>query len=220
MTSWIVLQLADSAFPTGGFAHSAGLEACIQAGEVRGGTEVERFAHELIDQLARGSLPLVGAVHDAPARLCEVDAFAVATLWSHVAARASRAQGRALLDVAARSFKHQALVDARAALARGELAGHLAPAYGFVTHALGVARDDALATFLHLGVRGVLSAAVRLGAIGPTESQAMHLRLHPALEAALGEARGLGLADVAQPSPIVELIQTTQDRLYSRLFQS
>jgi urease accessory protein len=254
MTSWIVLQLADSAFPTGGFTHSAGLEACLQSGEVRGAAGVERFADELIDQLARGSLPMVAAVHDAPERLIEVDAFARATLWSHVARRASTTQGRALLDVAARSFDQQAtrvdervrqsrgevgaalsraepevraarrryseLVDARAALSRGELEGHLAPAFGFITRVLGVERDEALATFLHLGARGVLSAAVRLGAIGPTESQAMHLRLHPRLAAALTTARSLGLDDVAQPSPIIELIQTTQDRLYSRLFQS
>ncbi len=220
MTSWIVLQLADSAFPTGGFAHSAGLEACIQAGEIRTATDVERFAAELVEQLAHGSLPLVAAVHDDDTRLAEVDALARTMLWSHVAARASRAQGRALLDVAARSFKHPALVEARAALARAPLEGHLAPAYGFVTRTLGVERDEALATFLHLGARGALSAAVRLGAIGPTESQAMHLRLHPVLDAALASARTLTLDEISQPSPIVELIQTTQDRLYSRLFQS
>jgi urease accessory protein len=249
MPSWIVLQLADSAFPTGGFAHSAGLEACLQSGEVRGAAGVEQFAGELIDQLAHGSLPMVGAVHDEPARLIEIDGFAGATLWSHVARRASTTQGRALLDVAARSFGHQAtpvdervallrgeiedgpanLVEARAALSRGELEGHLAPAFGFVTRVLGIDRDQAVATFLHLGVRSALSAAVRLGAIGPTESQAMHLRLHPNLDAALTSARedarlrgarALGLEDIAQPSPILELIQTTQDRLYSRLFQS
>ena len=124
----------------------------------------------------------------------------------------------ALLDVAARSFSNAALTAARETLVRGELEGHLAPAYGFVTRALDVSRDDALATFLHLGVRGVLSAAVRLGAIGPAESQAMHLRLHRVLDGAL--ARDLTLDDLAQPSPIVELVQATQDRLYSRLFQS
>ncbi len=210
-----MLQLADSAFPTGGFAHSAGLEAHVQAGEL---ASLEAYALEHVDQLARGSLPLVAAVHAEPARLAEVDAFATSILWSHVAARASRAQGRALLDVAARSFGHAELAGARTRLAQHELAGHLAPAFGFVTRALGVELDDALATFLHLGVRGLLSAAVRLGVAGPTEAQQLHHRLHGALDAAL--ARELALDEVAQPSPLVELLGATHDRLYSRLFQS
>lgn len=212
-----MLQLADSAFPTGGFAHAAGLEAHVQAGEL---ASLPAYCIEHIDQLARGSLPLVGAVHADPARLAEVDALASALLWSQVAARASRAQGRALLDVAARSFGHAELASARTRLFEQKLAGHLAPVFGFVTRTLGVGRDDALATFLHLGVRGLLSAAVRLGVAGPTEAQELHHRLHPALEAALAKGRELALADVAQPAPLVELIGATHDRLYSRLFQS
>lgn len=217
MPPWIVLQLADSAFPTGGFAHSAGLEAMVQSGEL---ASVERFCDELIDQLAHGSLPIVAAAHDEPARLDELDAFTRTTLWSHVAARASRAQGRALLDVAARSFRHDVLAAARARLASGGIEGHLAPVFGFVTRALDVGRDDALATFLHLGLRGTLSAAVRLGCIGPAEGQAIHHRMHPHLDAALAIARTLQLADVAQTAPLAELVQATHDHLYSRLFQS
>lgn len=211
--SWLVLQLADSAFPTGGFAHSAGLEALRAAGELGG---VEPFCAELIDQVGHGALPLVAAAHDEPGRLAELDALARATLWSHVAARASRAQGRALLDVAARSFGDPVLAGARAA----PLDGHLAPIFGFVTRTLGVGRDDALAMFLHLALRGALSAAVRLGLCGPAEAQAIHRRLHGALEAALEGARMRTLDDLAQTAPLIELVQTTQDRLYSRLFQS
>lgn len=217
MASWIVLQLADSAFPTGGFAHSSGLEAMLQAGEIE---SVERFFATLVDQLAQSSLPIVAAAHDDPHRLEELDALSRAMLWSHVAARASRTQGRALLDVAARSFRCDTLVAARARAARNELDGHLAPVFGFVTRTLAVDRHEALATFLHLGLRGALSAAVRLGCTGPVEAQAIHHRMHAHLAAALAHARTLTVADVAQTAPVVELVQATQDRLYSRLFQS
>lgn len=78
-----MLQLAGSVFPTGGFAHSAGLEAHVQSGEL---ASLEAYCKEHIDQLARGSLPLVGAVHTQSARLAEVDLLASTDLAPHVGA--------------------------------------------------------------------------------------------------------------------------------------
>src|SRR5688572_16808842 len=185
MLSWTVLQLADSAFPVGGFAHSAGLEAAWSAGLVRTSAEVERFCEDHLAQITRGALPLLLGVFDEPSRLAELDELARVTTWSHVAARASRAQGRALLDAAAQVFEVDALAAARASLARGEIEGHLAPAFGFVTAHLNVPRSEASATFLHLSLRGLLSAAVRLGIVGPFESQALLHARGPCLDRAL-----------------------------------
>lgn len=232
MVAWRVLQLADSAFPTGGFAHSGGLEAALQSGIVRGASGVRRFVEEAILAASTGALPLVGAAWDAELRAAgtaassafgavdEIDAFTATTVWSHVAARASRAQGRALVDVAARAFAVPRLVALRARVLAEATPGHLAPMFGAVTRALDVTRDDALGTFLHLTARSLLSAAVRLGALGPTEAQSLHAELDGALDAALARGRALGIDDVAQPSPITELLQAAHDRLYTRLFQT
>jgi urease accessory protein len=142
------------------------------------------------------------------------------TTWSHVAARASRAQGRTFLDVAQKTFALPTLDAARQRLLRGNIEGHFAPVFGFVGRAVELSRDDTLRSFLHLGLRGVLSAAVRLGLLGPFAGQRLHHALRDQLSRAVDWAADHDVSDIAQTAPVIELFQTTQDRLYARLFQS
>src|SRR5258705_145761 len=58
---WLLWQLADSAFPTGGFAHSAGLEAAWQHGEIRTAAELRQWLVSSLDQVAGTALPFVNA---------------------------------------------------------------------------------------------------------------------------------------------------------------
>src|SRR5689334_12048044 len=98
----MVLQVADSAFPSGGFAHSWGLEAAWQTGEVPDVDALRAFLHDAIVQAGHGGLPLMTAVHRAPGRLRELDALCDAFLTTTVANRASRVQGRAVLSTCGR----------------------------------------------------------------------------------------------------------------------
>ncbi len=225
MHSWLVLQLADSAFPVGGFAHSGGLEAMHQAGHVPHARALEAFCRDAIVQAGHALLPLIAAAYDTPQDHARWDALTRATTWSHVAARASRAQGRALLDATIRAFCtpleiHPSLLAAREAVHRGDVDGHFAPMLGVVGSALALTRDDTLVTALHGSLRATLSAAVRLGVLGPFEAQALQARLGGAQSDALVAARTRGPDALAQTAPLTEAFQAAHDRQYSRLFQS
>jgi urease accessory protein len=135
-----------------------------------------------------------------------------------VANRASRAQGAALLRAAEVAFAAAAPLASRARAAR--LACHHAPVHGAVLAALGADADTARRLFLFATVRGVLAAAVRLGLAGPLEAQSLQARLAPELADALRACEAIGVEEAAAASPLVDLVQGHQDRLYSRLFQS
>ena len=234
MQDALVWQLVDSAFPTGAFAHSLGLESAWQHGEVVSRDDLRRFVEATILQAATGALPLVNAAHREPARLAEWDAVNDAFLTNAVANRASRQQGRTLVASAARIFASSTL---DALLARVSstsnsqsptpnsqfsqgFAAHVAPLTGAVFAALGVSLDTTQRVVLFVAARGVLSAAVRLGVTGSYDAQRLQSECAGFSATVLARYRDAGPADLAQTAPFIDILQGAHDRLYSRLFQS
>jgi urease accessory protein len=205
----------DSAFPTGGFAHSSGLEAAWQHGEVRGRAELLSFAETGLDQLGHAGLPFALAAFAQPERLAEFDQLSDAYTTNHVANRASRAQGRAFLTAVQRIFK----TEVRGPGPEIRFA-HFAPVFGACLRRLEVSRETTASMFCFNHLRSVLAAAVRLNIVGPMEAQIIQHGLSAGIEDVMKRCERLTLDDIAQTAPLLDLWQGAQDRLYSRLFQS
>ncbi len=97
---------------------------------------------------------------------------------------------------------------------------HFAPVFGASLRRLEIPRETAARMFFFNQLRGVLAAAVRLNIVGPMEAQILQQRTGAKAEEFMNRCSKLTLDDLAQTSPLLDLWQGAQDRLYSRLFQS
>jgi urease accessory protein len=218
MSDWLTWQVVDSAFPTGAFAHSCGLEAAWQHGELAGAGALAEFLHAALQQVTFGSLPLVNAAYRTPERLEWLDARADAFLLNAVANRASRIQGRTLLATIARVWPSPAVTALAARVAATH--AHVSPVTGAALKTVGLPLGTVQQVVLFGTARSVLAAAVRLGIAGSYEAQQLQAGCAPWLDDLLQRAATLEPDDLAQTSPIADILQSRHDRLYSRLFQS
>jgi urease accessory protein len=212
---WRILQIADVAFPTGGFTLSGGLEAAAKLGEVRDEAEIRGFLESSLSQTARGGLPLLERAYDSPEKFGEINGLCQAFLVNPAANRASRLQGSAFLVACEKAF--DLCLGVLREKADPEDGLHFAPVFGFAAARLGISKDESRRLFVFLGLRDLFSAAVRLGLLGTYQAQRLQAGLSRKLDEALAEP---GDGEPVQTSPLLDMFQGAHDRLEARLFQS
>jgi len=221
-TDWLCWQLLDSAFPAGGFSHSGGLEAVWRQGLLADetGDGLTGFLGLSLRQAARSWVPMALTVHTNMDQHQEVDQVCQAFLSNHVARQASRQQGLSFLRAGLEAFGSPLLSEMDSRVRDQAIVGHYAPVFGGVCLALGLGRQRCAELVLFLELRTQLSAAVRLGVTGPMAAQRVQASLASTVAECAEVGLGTELDQIQQITPMLELAQMNQDRLYTRLFQS
>ena len=234
-----LLQTTDSLFPTGAYAHSAGLESLVQLGLITDAPTLAAFLHaHALPALARYELPYLGfsldaaAAGDVPALVAldrEYGAGKLARETREASAGIGTQRLRTLgrLEALSAAVPGEAGRSARAvagafgeAVARGEARGHAAVVCGLQAHWLGVPVDAAMTAYGYGNLAGFGSAALKLIRIGQEGVQAVLAEALGRMEETVRTARGVAREDAGWSDPAWEIAAARHEHAYARLFIS
>ena len=221
-----LLVLADGRFPSGGHAHSGGLEAAVAAGRVRTLDDLAAFL--------RGRLSTSGLVAAALAAATwfrsedptgdswlALDAEADARTPSPALRHASRRQGRQLLRAARTAWPSQLLDSLHEALPAGP---HHPVSLGGAARAAGLSATAAATAAASSSVSGPATAAVRLLSLDPLAVTAVLARLAPDVDDVARQGVAVGarpLRDLpALSAPLLDIGAEAHGTWEVRLFAS
>ncbi|OQV24003.1 putative Urease accessory protein F [Hypsibius exemplaris] len=229
-----VLQLIDSAFPIGSFAHSGGLEAVCTLTDtgfrgprgdttIRDGPEFEKFEQWTLCILENAGCLQVPFVRDAIGangnieEIAQLDRKLHVLMSNHVGKRASLQQGKSLAALVRTTFSRhpqaecfQALSDA---VTGGRLAGHFPVVFGFVCSVFQLDAESAAGIFLFGVLRALIGSAVRLGLFGPIKAQETQNNLQCRLPDLI--ERSLVITEPHICHPVLEIAQSAHDKILS-----
>jgi urease accessory protein len=213
-----LLQLADSTFPTGGYAFSCGLEAAWQSGLLSARDGFESWLDAVCPAFAGWELPFVSAVWgrglgESEKAFLVYDAQAMPAPARSASLRLGGTWARVLS-----SLKPEAL-EWESDLRTRKLPTHQVPVMASALSLFSVDLSQARLFALWMFLRDQISSGVRLGILGPMEAASIHHHRLPQLEHLAKSAPEL-IQDARRSAPLWDLAQGLHGRLYSRLFQS
>ncbi|XP_047308506.1 urease accessory protein F [Impatiens glandulifera] len=221
---WKLWQLLDSILPTGGFAHSSGLEAAVQARIVSTPEDLQTYVIHLLENTGSLLLPFVNAAtkHPEMETWHKLDRILDATLTNQVSRKASISQGSALMRVAAAVFTEVPSLKTMRSLSIGKnvVNFHHAPIFGLVCGLLGLDCKTTERAYLFVITRDVISAATRLNLVGPLGAAMLQHQISMVAEQTMERWSGKEVEDACQVAPLLDAVQGCHEYLFSRLFCS
>jgi urease accessory protein len=215
------LQLHDSAFPAGRMVHSHGLEEWLAQRPDAGADAIETT---VCGYLSHGYGTLDATVTAAAwrdwqsaQRLLELDELIASYKLFDNARTASVSAGGQLAATACDIGIAEQHPYLRAVL-DGSTPGHAAVVDAVVQAYLGVPEHLAVLGSLRSLMASMLSAAVRLGRLGPLQSQRIQLRNAAAMTRAATLACKRPLTELSSLSPALEISGMRHEERSSRLF--
>lgn len=225
----VSLQLNDSAFPSGFYTMSHGLEGFHQRGLVNSDSVGDLLEDMLVTTVGPGDATALARAHGAATRrewdaAVDLDNQLFASKLNFELRVASTRSGRQLADIARETFADSpggddiaewaSLVKAR------RTPGCQAVVTGVCYAATGVPITQAVASDLFAFAVSYVGAALRLRLTDHRSTQVLLRRVQPVIEAVTADAIVRPAADIGGFTPVGDIMSAGHERAEARLFTS
>lgn len=227
-----VLQLSDSAFPSGRYTLSCGLEALTQHGQLAVPSDPAVLETLLGDHVRSGIAPSDGVAlacaHRATGAgqavdlelVTRIDERLTSVKLAREARESSTRAGRALLSTAMTAFEPAAMLPYVERVSAGRCPGNHAVVLGLLSACLGVPRAEAVAGELYaFGANWVL-AAVRLGVTDHRAAQGLLHRVRSVIADSAVWAIDQDMRRISSCTPLLDVMAMRHEEAELRLFAS
>ncbi|UOQ72275.1 urease accessory protein UreF [Hymenobacter cellulosilyticus] len=217
-----LLHLVDSSIPTGAFAYSYGLESSVTFGLIQTQTQLRNFLYSHLQQIGSLELPFMTscfALGLSPELEPVVQEYE-ALLLVPALHKASVVQGRNWLKLLVSFYPEAELPAISQWFARQQVPPHFTLVFALGLQQVGFALDQVQTMFLHMLLRDQLSAAIRLGFLGPMEGHQLQHDFYAVFEHILAAQAGKTYHHATRSAFVLDAAQVLHDDIYSKLFQN
>lgn len=216
-----LLTLADSNLPAGGYAFSNGLESASHLGLLSTPQDLNAYLSTVIHNTAQSDLPFIhSSTTTDPTQLATLLTHYDAMLTSPTMAQASTIQGRNFIRIMNTLYPSNAMTQLRQTCLKNQWPTHHTIIFGTTFHIAGFTTLQTKQIYMYQLLRDQVSAAVRLGLIGPMEAAQLQKSHHATCEMAIHQTLDLPYTQATRSAPQIDITQSFHQHLYSRLFQS
>lgn len=210
----LLLQLGDSALPTGAFSHSYGLESYLADGTIGGEEELRQWLLAYLHtQLTCTDALAMRWVYEGRSASGELDVLLDAAVVPVQVRAASHKMGRQLARIVPELLPS-------AAAPQGGWPRHYCLVFALAGQAAGIALLPLLQTYLMGSVTSLVQNAVRGVPLGQLAGQRVLAGLRAPVSVAARRALELGDDDFGTTAPGLEIAQMRHEHLRARMFMS
>lgn len=221
-----LIQINDTAFPTGSFAHSFGMETYIQDNTIRNGKDLKEFCDMYIRQnlASTDAIIVKEAYYLAQKRdiegLIKLEKICHGIKLSPETRKGSTMIGRQFLQTVSPLNDDPLLKLWHEKLKNKEVKGHFPVVYGIYTAILGLNAQISTEIFIYSSVTALVQNAVRAVPLGQSSGVKTTFDLLPVIQETAKHVMDLSIDDLDNNSIALEIASMKHEFLYSRLFIS